>query len=215
MHNAQLKGFFMGVGATALAAFTLVGLSGFQATSMKVGVVDFTKVFNDAPLVKTQDEGLRRADDARRAVVEFVNTYPTITREQAIQFRTLATKTTLTEAEGNQRDKLKADVIAEEKKSRELQTKANPTQDDLKAIESYRTRTQATRELLQGWLQEFRGEMTELTSQARQDLANKVRAAISEVGRKEGYSVIYDVQVAPYAANDVTKQAADAVAKAK
>lgn len=215
MHTTQLKGFFMGVGATALVAFGLMGLSGFQATSMKVGVVDITKVFNESPLVKTQEDSLRRANDSRQSVLEFIRTYPTITRPQATTLRTLSVKKELTDAERTGLDKVKEDAKAEEKKARDLQTKANPSQDDLKAIEGYRTRTQASRELLQAWSQEFGGEMAELQNQARQELMTKVRGVIAEVGKKEGYTVIYDIQTAPYAANDVTRLAIDAGAKIK
>ncbi len=203
----------MGVGATAFAVLGLIGLSGFQANSPKMGVVDFTKAFNESALVRTQDETLRQSERARQSIIEYVNTYPTITRDQATRFRTLSVKRDKTEADGTALEKLKAEVQAEEKKSRDLQTKANPTQEDLKAIEGYRTRAQATREMLQGWVQEFRGEMVELQSQARQELATKIRSVIAEVGKREGYSVIYDIQTAPYAANDVTKQVQEAAAR--
>lgn len=214
MHNQQLKGFFMGVGTTALAVFGILGLSGFQATSPKMGVVDFKKAFNESGLVKSQDETLRAAERSRRSVIEYISTYPTITREQATQLRTLSVKRDITEAERTTLDKLKATIQAEEKKSRDLQTKANPTQEDLKAMEGYRTRVQSTRELIQAWAQEFNNEMIALQADARQDLAGKIRNVIAEVGRKEGYSVIYDIETAPYAANDVTKQVQDAAAKA-
>ena len=205
----------MGVGATAFAAIGLLGLTGFQATSPKMGVVDFTKVFNESGLVKTQDETLRAAERLRQGLIEYVQTYPTITREQATRFRELSVKTPKTDADTAALDKLKAEVQAEEKKYRDLQTKASPTQEDLKAIEAYRTRAGQTRELLGGWVQEFRGEMVELQSQARQQLAAKIRGVIADVGKREGYSVIYDIQSTPYAANDVTKQVQEAATKVK
>ena len=215
MHNQQLKGFFLGVGTTALLAFGLMGLTGFQANSPKVGIIDFAKAFNDTPLLKNQDEANRQAERNRQGIIDFVNTYPTITREQATRFRALSTKTNLTDAERSELDKLKNEVIADEKKARDLQTKPNPTQEDLKAIEAYRTRQQSTREMLGSWVQEFRGEIAEQRGQANQEIVTKMRSIVAEVGKREGYSVIYEAQFAPYAANDVTKQVQEAAVRAR
>ncbi len=214
MPSNPLKPFLAGVATTAAAGALLLGLVGFQGgASAKVGVVDFPRALKESALIATQNEGLRKADSARQAVAEFVNTYPTITVDQARTFRTLSLKANPTDADREALDKLKAAIIADEKKARDLQTKANPTQDDLKAIEAYRTRAVASREMLQGWIGEFRNEMGALRNDAEQDLAQKVRALVAEVGKKQGYSVIYNSDVAPYAANDVTADVQAAAAR--
>ena len=69
--------------------------------------------------------------------------------------------------------------------------------------------------MLQGWLGEFRNEMVGMRNDAEADLATRVRAVVAEVGKKGGYTVIYNSDVAPYAANDITADVQAAAAKLK
>lgn len=217
MISTTFKPFLAGVATTALAGALLLGLSGFQGgTSIKIGIVDLQKATKDLPIMTNGLENIRRDEQARQALAEFVQTYPTITAEQASSIRALSLKTTpITEAERKQLDALKAAVIADEKKARDLQTKANPTQDDLKAIEAYRTRAVASREMLQNWLPELRNELLTKRNEADVDLNTRMRAIVAEVAKKGGYSVVYAAELTPYAANDITDEVKKAAEKLK
>ena len=205
MTKSNLSAFFAGVVVTALAGVSLLSTTGFQTTSMKVGTVDAARAGNDSETAKTANEDLQKQLRNRAGILEFIQTYPTMTDAAATRFRELSLKPTPTDADRAEIDKIKNATIAEEKKSRDLQTKASPTQDDLKAIEAYRALSVGKRELLDKWSREFDTQLRTSEANSIRGLRDRVRNAIAEVGKKEGYTVIHDSQAAPYAANDVTE----------
>ncbi|MER3496533.1 MAG: hypothetical protein C4320_07015 [Armatimonadota bacterium] len=206
MTSSHLQGFFAGVGLTIVATSGLLSLSGFQGASLKIGSVDAAKAANDSIEAKRLDSELQKSVAARQGLLEFISTYPTISAADATRFRELSLKPTPTAADTAEIERLRNAVIAEEKKSRDLQTKASPTAVDLSAIEGYRARAVATRDLLGKWSQEFDAQLYGMRDKSRQDLVEKVRSVIAEVGKKGGYTVIYDSNAAPYSANDISDE---------
>ena len=96
-----------------------------------------------------------------------------------------------------------------------LELQNPPSADEQKALEEFRNRQASTGDLLQEWQKEFQQELEQLDSKVGQDLEKNVRDAIQEVGKKQGYSVVYASTVAPYAANDITDEVVKAVNKTK
>ncbi|HSI72030.1 MAG TPA: OmpH family outer membrane protein [Fimbriimonas sp.] len=204
--NTQKAGWI----AAAVLAGGIVTVGFNQAT--KTGIVDVEKVFNESTLAKNQSESLRAMGTARQSVLEFLQTYQHMKPEDATKFKELTIKTAaLTAPEKAELERIKNESQAAETKYRELVTKTPPTPEELKQVEDFNRRKDAVGDLFQQWNAEFRQEVDAKNASLRADVLGKVRIAIAKVGREQGYSVIFDANVAPYAANDVTEDALKAV----
>ena len=191
--------------AAGMAGVMFAG--GFQTTTTKVGVADVQSLFQNSDLTHSKQDELKTMGDTRSDVLQFIKTYRTITPDQATRFRTLSLKTDQTPAEKTELDKLKADVIAANQSFTTLQTKQNPTADENSKLVAFNTQAQQTDVLSQKWAKEFDDEMTAAQDKMRNDVLDRAQAAVQEVGKKQGYSVIFTESVAPYSSNDVTADA--------
>jgi Skp family chaperone for outer membrane proteins len=196
--------------AAALLAAGIVG-AGFQKPGDKVGTVDMEKVFNDSAFAKTQTDNLKTMGSARQGVLEFVNTYKTISAADANKFRELSLKDNATAADKAEVERIKGAAQASEQKYRELSTKTSPTPDELKQVDDFAKRTAASEQLLQQWQQDFMNEVQAKQASLRSEALGKVRTAIQKVGKDQGYSIIFDSSVAPFSANDLTDDAMKAM----
>lgn len=178
---------------------------------MKIGVVDVGQVFQSSQLTGRKQQELKRLGDARREMLEFVHSYRVLTPEQAARFRELSTKPTLSPAEKIELDKIKADVIAADKAFKALQTKPNPTPEEVAKLQDFNSRASAMSQLEQRWIREFDAEVRDTQGKMRNEVIQDIHASVREIGRKQGYTLIFVRDVAPYAANDVTQEALNAV----
>lgn len=196
-----------------VAALLVAGIvgSGFQKPGDKIGTVDMEKVFNDSTFAKTQTDNLKTMGQARQSVLEFLSTYRTIPAADATKFRELALKEKATEADKAEMDRITAAAKLSEQKFRDLSTKAGPTPEELKQIEEFNRRKDATDALLQQWQQDFMTEVQTKQAGLRTDALKKVKDAIQKVGKDQGYSIVFDASSAPYSANDITDEAMKAM----
>ena len=185
-----------------------VGTAGFQTPVVKNGIVDVEKVFNESTFAKNQSESLRNMGAARQSVLEFVNQYRTMKTDDATKFKDLTVKATpLSPAEKTELERIKADAKKSEDDYREAVTKTSPTPELLKQIEDWNRRKDASGDLLQAWQQDFTTEVQGKQASLRSEALVKVRQAIQKVARDQGYTMVFDSNVAPYAANDLTDEA--------
>ncbi|MFZ4507909.1 MAG: OmpH family outer membrane protein [Fimbriimonas sp.] len=199
MRNTDKLGWII----AALMAGFMVG-TGFQGQAIKVGTVDLEKVFNDSEYVKKQNEGLRALGQTRQDILEFVAANKTMKPEDAAKFRDLSLKTTPTAEDKAALEKLKADAVASDRRFRELQTKANATDAEQALLREFNQRNQAAPAMLQRWEQEFSTELRDTQDKLRVESLSRAKDAVRQVAAKDGFSVIFAEQVAPYSANDVT-----------
>src|SRR5690349_17592529 len=122
MLKIQHLGWVLSAGILAMMAG-----SGFQAKNDKYGVVDLAEVFSSSEFAKGQTDTLRNLNTQRQDILQFANTYPVFSTEQAQRFRELSVKTQPTAAEKAELDKLKAAIIAQDKKLKDIQIKPQPT----------------------------------------------------------------------------------------
>jgi len=95
-------------------------------------------------------------------------------------------------------------VIAANKRSVELATKPNMTPEERTLVEEYARRSQTMNDIAQRWFREFTNEMTEFADKRKLAGLQKASAAINEVSKTQGYTVVFDESTAPYGANDIT-----------
>ena len=184
---------------------------GFQGGGDKFGIVDVEKVFNDSSFAKTQTDSLRTMGEARQKVLQFVATNRTITEAQATKFKDLSLKANVSATEQAEIDRIKSDVRTSEQKFSALSTKPNPTAQEKAEFEELNKRRDASDAMLTTWQQSFMTEVEDRRASLRGEALEKVRQAIAKVAREQGCTVVFDSQVAPYAANNLTDAAVKAM----
>lgn len=196
------------IAALLLGVFAAVG---FQDASNKIGIVDISKVVEMSDFGKANQASFNQMKTAREGVLEFIDTYRVLTVEQATRFRDLSIKPTPTAEEKAELERIKADVMAADKKNKELSVKANLTPEDRALIEEYSKRANNMEMTAGRWLREFTNELQGWADKQKLTSLDRARAAVQEVAKAQGFTVVFEVGVAPYGANDITDAALKAM----
>jgi Skp family chaperone for outer membrane proteins len=184
---------------------------GFQGGAQKTGTVDLEKVFNESAYAKKQTEGLRNVAQARVAVVDFLRTYRTVKEADATKFRDLSLKENATAVDKTEIERLKTAAQNDEQKYRELSTKDKPTQAEVSQIEDFNRRKEASAALLEKWNTDFTNELQTRQENLRGETLQRVKDAVAQVAKDQGYSMVFVQNIAPYSANDLTGEALKAM----
>ncbi|CAN5466392.1 hypothetical protein BH11ARM1_BH11ARM1_01510 [soil metagenome] len=196
---------FLQLGWVIAAAFIAVTVTGgFQATAVKIGVVDISHVVEASDYGKGNQDTFAKMKAARETLLEFIDTNRVLTNEQAARIKELWLKPTPTKEETAELESKKAEVIAAAKKSTELATKPSMTAEERTLVEDYARRSQTMADVAQRWFREFTNDMQSWADKQKSDSLAKARAAIQEVAKAEGYTVVLEVGIAPYGANDIS-----------
>lgn len=188
--------------AGALALW--VAFSGFQGSSEKTGVVDLIFLVNNSKFGKGADAELKKMQDARLGVLKFIDENRVLLQEQATKLRDLMLNMNPTEAQKQDLEKLKADIIAAKKKNDELVQKSNLTADEKNLMNEYADRGRKMDDLLQQWNQMFLKDAQDYVKKQQNAAVEKARLAVKSVAKQQGFTIIFEAQVAPYGVNDIT-----------
>ncbi len=196
---------FLQFGWVIVAAIAGVALAGgFQTSEIKIGTVDIVRMMDRSDFGKEGQDIFKKMKLAREGVLEFIDTYRVLTTDQAQRIRQLSLKENPSKEEAAELDRTKADVIAANKRSVELATKPNMTPEERTLVEEYARRSQTMNDIAQRWFREFTNEMSDFADKRKLAGLQKARAAISEVSKAQGFTVVFDESTAPYGANDIT-----------
>lgn len=190
----------------AAGVVALMAVVGFQGSADKVGNVDLNKCIQQSQLGQANTAVLNAAVNQRKGLVDFVRTYKVLTPEQAQRMKDLTLKATPTDAEKAELDRIKQEVIANDRKRNELSQKGNGlTDDEKKVLSDFGQRMQQMGQVLEIWNADFTDDLTALQQKLQAETIEKAKTALATVGKAQGYSVVYETNVAPYAANDLTE----------
>jgi Skp family chaperone for outer membrane proteins len=141
---------------------------------------------------------------SRESLLEFIDTERVLTNEQAQRIKDLSLKPNPTKEEAAELDRIKSEVTTAAKRSTELATKPNMTPEERNLVEEYARRSQTMNDLATRWFREFTADMQTWADKQKLDSIEKARAAIQQVAKDQGYTVVFEVGVAPYGANDLS-----------
>ncbi len=116
----------------------------------------------------------------------------------------ISIKPTPTAEEKAELDRIKADVMAADKKNKELSVKTNLTPEDRALIEEYSKRANNMEMTAGRWLREFTNELQTWADKQKLASLDRARVAVQEVAKAQGFTIVFEVGVAPYGANDLT-----------
>ncbi len=196
---------FLQLGWVIAAAFIAVTVTGgFNQSAIKIGVVDISKIVEGSDFGKSNQESFTKMKAAREGLLEFIDANRVLTNEQAQRIKDLSLKAAPTEQETAELNRLKADVVAAAKKSTELATKPNMSAEDRTLVEEYARRSQTMNDVAQRWFREFTNDMQTWADKQKLESLERARVAIQEIAKAEGYTVVLEVGIAPYGANDIS-----------
>lgn len=188
----------------ALIALAPVSSLGQQ---LKFGVVDLGKLAEDSIVGKREKVAFDALRDNVNDLLTFMSTHRVMTREQRTRLRDLWLKDGPTAAETTELGTLKTAIQTASQRYCELVRKTNPTADEVTEISEKSALANATQDVFPGLQQELLGIMQTRAGQKQQEVLDKARAAVQKLGRRDGYTVIFESSVAIFAANDVTADA--------
>ncbi len=206
MNKIGFTGWIIAAGAIGLLA-----LAGFQATAEKHGTVDFNRLALSSDIGKANSTTLNAAAAARDGLLKFIDTYKVVTTENAQRLRELTLKDKITDAEKAEMERIKQEIIISAKKRDELSQKPNLTDADKQVLQDYATRAQTMSTQLGRWQQEFNDELVRMQEQLRASTIEKAKAALQDVAKAQGYTIVFESNVAPYCSNDLTDAAIKAM----
>lgn len=190
-----------------VVAALLAGLfaaTGFNQAESKIGVVDIAKVVESSEFGKAGQQEFAARKAAREGILEFIDQYRVLTLEQANDLKNLSLLPNPTAEEKSKLERIKSEVIASAKKSQELALKASPTAEDRTMMDEYAKRSQAMEQMANKWLRDFTNELQIWADDHKLQSLTRAKAALQEVSKTQGYTVVFEVSMAPYGANDVS-----------
>ena len=204
MNKSYWTGFLSGTTILALGMTAVLAGSGFQGASQKIGVIDSNKVIQDVATAKNLVEEEKNLRTDRETVVQFLDRYRVMKKEDADRFKALSLKAGKTDAEKAELEKIKTNAQDAQKKFKDLELKSSPTADELKSLDDYRNRQNEMTDYLQNLVKDFQTDLGQIHDKNQNTVLDAFRAGLSDVGKKQGYTVVFDKNLAPYGANDMT-----------
>ena len=195
----------------AAGAIGIVAATGFQGSDLKIGVVDISDVVEQSEFGKQNQKDFTDMKAVREGILEFIDTYRVLTNEQALKLKELTLKPNASAAEKAELDKLKADVIASDKQNKLFAQKASLTPEERTLMQDYAQRSQTMEQVAQRWFRDFTNDMQQWADKQKAASIEKARAAIQEVAKAAGYTIVLESGIAPYGANDITQAALKAM----
>jgi Skp family chaperone for outer membrane proteins len=213
--NNLLKARIDQVGWIVAAAIAGVILSsGFQNGTDKIGVVDLVGVVTKSNKGIGDSQLFEQLKKNRQDLLDFVGANPIVSLEQAQQLHDLVTKESPSDADKAQVTKIEGDIKAASDEYQALAQKTNVTDPEKTKIAEYRHRMDVM--LSDGgtyarWGNEFTAELQDWSEKKHNEGLNKARDAVAQVAKAQGFTMVFDKQVAPYGANDLTDAALQAM----
>ena len=182
----------------------LLAGSGFQNNSTKIGVVDSNAVIQAVAISKNLVEQEKNLRTDRETVVQFLQRYPVMKKEDAEKFKDLTLKATKTDADKSELQRLTTAAQDAQKKFKDLELKSSPTADELKALDDYRNRQNEMGEYLNNLVKDMQKDLADQHDKNQDVVYKAFKAGLEDVGKRQGFTVVLDKNLAPYGANDIT-----------
>ncbi len=195
--------------AAALAGIMLG--SGFQGSAEKTGIVDLSRIVEQSDFGKQNQTTFNSMKAAREGLLEFIDQYRILTNEQAQRLKDLMLKDKATPQDQAEIDRIKGEVTLADKRSKEMSTKTNLTPEERTLMSEYATRSQNMEATAQRWFREFTTDLQAWADKQKLSSVERARAAIQEVAKAQGFTIVFEVGVAPYGANDLSDAALKAM----
>jgi Skp family chaperone for outer membrane proteins len=191
------------------AAFLLgmFALTAWQNNTQKFGVVNLGDVAEKSKLGVREKQEFEALRTKYGSLIQFLNTNKAVAREDATKIIDIWRKDAPTAAENQQLEQLKTKAQTQSEELRRLISVLNPTAEQQSRIRELSGWSQATEDVLPQ-LDNLLGQaMQSRANTKQQEVLDKARAAVQKVGKRDGFTMVFESQVAVYGATDLTSEA--------
>ena len=191
------------------AAFLLgmFALTAWQNNTQKFGVVNLGDVAEKSKLCVREKQEFEALRTKYGSLIQFLNTNKAVAREDATKIIDIWRKDAPTAAENQQLEQLKTKAQTQSEELRRLISVLNPTAEQQSRIRELSGWSQATEDVLPQ-LDNLLGQaMQSRANTKQQEVLDKARAAVQKVGKRDGFTMVFESQVAVYGATDLTSEA--------
>ncbi|HWP30720.1 MAG TPA: OmpH family outer membrane protein [Fimbriimonadales bacterium] len=178
--------------------------SALNQAQPKFGVVDLSRIANDSKYGKKKQEELKAQNRKYEDVLNFIRQYPFLSKTEVTKLRDLMLADKLTPEQQTELDALKASGQRLREEFDKLVTLQNPSEAEQKRLQQLVIAREENARLGSQWENTFRMNWNEMFENVRNDVYAKIRQAVNKLGKRDGYTIIFESNTAPYAANDVT-----------
>ncbi|MDQ2986093.1 MAG: OmpH family outer membrane protein [Armatimonadota bacterium] len=191
------------------AAFLLgmFALTAWEQNTLKLAAVNLGDVAERSKLGQREKKEFETLRTKYGSLIQFLNTNKSIAREDAQKMVDLWNKEKPTPAETQQLEGLKTKGQTQSEELRRLISVLNPSAEQQSRIRELSGMSQATEDLLPQ-LDGLLGQaMQQRAASKQQEVLEKARAAVQKVGKRDGFTMVFESQVAVYGATDLTDEA--------
>lgn len=191
------------------AAFFLgmFALTAWQNNVQKFGVVNLGDVAERSKLGQREKKEFENLRTKYGGLIQFLNTNKVLAREDVQKMVDLWNKEKPTAAETQQLEALKTKAQTQSEELRRLISVLNPTAEQQTRIRELSGMSQGTEDMLPQLDNMLGTAMQQRANAKQQEVLEKARAALQKVGKRDGFTMVFESQVAIYGATDLTDEA--------
>jgi Skp family chaperone for outer membrane proteins len=191
-----------------LGAFlAVIFTQAFQTPQTKFGVVDMSQVADSSKLGQKRKKEFEELRTRMMTLIQFVDDNPAMTASEANRLRQLMLANQRSQNEETELTNLQTTIRARTQELYTLSAKQPLTEAEQSRFRELSEMARDSRARLQQWNEDLFNQISSLRESSRNEVLEKVRAAVNKVAKREGYTIVFDKSVAPYAANDLTDAA--------
>ena len=191
----------------AASLLGMFALTAWQNNTQKFGVVNLGDVAEKSKLGVREKQEFEALRTKYGSLIQFLNTNKAVAREDATKIIDIWRKDAPTAAENQQLEQLKTKAQTQSEELRRLISVLNPTAEQQSRIRELSGWSQATEDVLPQ-LDNLLGQaMQSRANTKQQEVLDKARAAVQKVGKRDGFTMVFESQVAVYGATDLTSEA--------
>lgn len=179
----------------------------FQAPQAKFGVVDMSQIADSSKLGQKRKKEFEELRNRMMTLMQFVDDNPVMTASEANRLRQLMLSANRTASEETELNNLQTTIRARTQELFTLSAKQPLTEAEQTRFRELSEMARDSRGRLQQWNEDLFNQISALRENSRNEVLQKVREAVNKVARRDGYTIVFDKSVAPYAANDLTDAA--------
>ncbi len=185
----------------------MFALTAWNQNTQKFAVVSLGDVAERSKLGQREKKEFEALRTKYGALIQFLNTNKAAAREDVQKMVDLWNKEKPTPAETQQLEALKTKAQTQSEELRRLISVLNPSAEQQSRIRELSGMSQGTEDMLPQLDNMLGTAMQQRANAKQQDVLDKARAAVQKVGKRDGFTLVFENQMAVYGATDLTDEA--------
>ena len=194
----------------AAAVGVLLLVTALQDPPLKLGVVDLVSVADKSLLGAKKKQEFDQQRDTMLAVLQYLDGNRAMTSAQADRLRELMLpkdpSADPSDGDKTELESLKKTIEAQVAELNTLLSMTNHSEAQTARLGELSRMQRETVARVAQWNELFLRDISIAAEQSRSDVLKAAREAAEKVGKRDGYTIVFDKTVAPYAANDLSDE---------